>query len=110
MPKTAQQLGITEKAKHTPEPWVARDTNVFAYTPGCGTWIANTSVALRAASVPEQIANARLIAAAPDMLKALKDVTRILEAVRYTAGIGNKQIERIEKARAVLDKATGAQS
>lgn len=48
------------------------------------------------------LGRANKIAAAPLMYEALKDTLRILKAVRYTAGLGKKQIERIEAAEAVL--------
>lgn len=49
--------------------------------------------------------DARLIAAAPELLAALKDTTRILDAVRMSAGLGKKQIERVEAAKAAIAKA-----
>lgn len=36
-----------------------------------------------------------------DLVAALKDICRICEAVRYTAGLGRHQWERVEKARAL---------
>ena len=42
-----------------------------------------------------------------ELLDSLRDVTRIVEAMRYTAGLGKGQKERLEKARAVIAKATG---
>lgn len=51
--------------------------------------------------------NSRLIVAAPELLVSLKSVTRICEAMRYTAGLGKTQMERIEKAKAVIAKAEG---
>lgn len=50
-------------------------------------------------------ANARLISAAPELYAGLSDALRMLEAVRYTTGLGKKQLERIEKAKAALAKA-----
>lgn len=51
-------------------------------------------------------ANARLIAAAPDMLEALKWAAEILESYKnQKCGI---HIDAIEKARAAIAKATGA--
>jgi hypothetical protein len=55
----------------------------------------------------ETTANARLIAAAPELLDALKGVTRILEAFRSTHQFGKTQTERLEKARAIVAKAEG---
>lgn len=57
-------------------------------------------------NVPEEAAaNARLIAAAPDLLEALKDVLRIAKA----ASIGvTGNAKRIERADAAIARATGA--
>jgi hypothetical protein len=40
-----------------------------------------------------------------DLTTSLADVLRILEAVRMSAGLGTKQIARMEAAKAVLAKA-----
>ena len=37
-----------------------------------------------------------------DLLASLQDVVRICEAMRYTAGLGKNQVERIEKAKALI--------
>lgn len=37
-----------------------------------------------------------------ELADALKDMLRILRAVRFSAGLGKKQIERMEKAESVL--------
>ena len=42
-----------------------------------------------------------------DLLETLKDVTRMLEAVRLTVGLGRGQIDRLEKAQAVIAKSEG---
>ena len=56
-------------------------------------------------------ANASLVAAAPDLLARLKDVTRILEAGTYTVGLGKGQIERLAQAKAAIRLAeTGERS
>lgn len=58
----------------------------------------------------ERIANARLIAAAPELLAALKSVLPILEAVKFTVGLKGNQLKRMSAARAAIAKATGAAS
>lgn len=40
-----------------------------------------------------------------DTTGAILDLARMLEAVRYSSGLGKKQWERVEKARAVAAKA-----
>lgn len=53
----------------------------------------------------EAAANARLIAAAPEMLDSLKGCIRMLEAVSYTAGLDKHQMERLAKAKAIIAEA-----
>lgn len=43
-----------------------------------------------------------------ELEKTLGDVLRIAKAVRYTAGLGKQQMERIDRAEAVLNAAKGA--
>jgi hypothetical protein len=52
------------------------------------------------------LANARMFAAAPDLLAALQSVLPILDAVRFTTGLGKNQLSRIEKANAAIKLAT----
>ena len=52
-------------------------------------------------------ANARLIAAAPELLEELKGLVRFADAVRVQVGMGKTQIECLEKARTVIAKAEG---
>lgn len=58
------------------------------------------------AAVTEE-ADARLIAAAPELLEALRGLARFCDAVRVQVGMGKHQIERLEKARAAIAKAVG---
>ena len=90
-------------AKHTPGPWTIVD-------PEAGGWCVQsrdmTSKARNGGFVsavcpgPDGPANARLIAAAPDMLAALER----LEAVREPGD----EIAALEQARAAIAKAKGA--
>lgn len=84
-------------SKHTPGPWMCRaypqvvdlpkaskmiviesdDENSYHIGFAC-SWIDNPETA------KEAMANARLIAAAPDMLEALIDVRRALELANFT--------------------------
>lgn len=43
-----------------------------------------------------------------DLIAVAKDVTRMLEAVRYTAGLGQGQRERLQKAKSAIIRAEGA--
>lgn len=94
-------------SKHTPGPWKITQESVdpewHIITAVGGRIMAN--VHIEPGNHMDE-ANACLLVAAPDLLAALRDILRILEAVRFTAGLGKKQMERIEKARAVLAKAT----
>lgn len=38
-------------------------------------------------------------------VRAIEDLARICDAVRHTAGLGKKQMERVEKARVIADEA-----
>lgn len=62
--------------------------------------------------IPETTANARLIAAAPDLLEALRDLlSRAQEALDQTAthdGLAN--CDALARCRAVIAKATGDQT
>lgn len=42
-----------------------------------------------------------------ELLAATKDLARILEAVRMSAGLGKGQVERIAKAKMIMLKAEG---
>jgi hypothetical protein len=42
-----------------------------------------------------------------DLLGSLEDVVRICKAMRFTVGLGKGQIERIERAEALIAKAKG---
>lgn len=53
-------------------------------------------------------ANARLMAAAPELLEACKGLVRYAEAVRHSAGMGKEQLKRLESAKAAIARATGA--
>ena len=50
-------------------------------------------------------ANARAIATLPEMVEAFSALLPILEALRFTVGLGKHQMARIERAKAVLAKA-----
>lgn len=95
-------------AQHTPGPWRANSSLIEG--PQMALQIASVSrpkLGHAPRSDDEARANAALIAAAPDLLAALKDAARILEAVRFSAGLGKTQIERMERAKATIAKAEG---
>lgn len=95
-------------AKHTPGPWEIRDVNVTFISIGApehhslaDTWAIDEGV------TTEQLhANARLIAAAPELLEALEQISHA-EAATYD-DIHAAIQDLVGIARAVIAKATGA--
>ena len=104
-------------SEHTKGPWIIEGENRhggrFIRTPddsrGYHVAICDTyDVEMRHDQAGETEANARLIAAAPDMLAALRDLTESCACARY---VGNpKEADRLcpgcENARAIIRKAT----
>ncbi|HZF98292.1 MAG TPA: hypothetical protein VEY92_08630 [Pseudoxanthomonas sp.] len=104
--------------KHTPGPWewvckwasyslVASNGQTVADDGSAGN---EYSPSIDPGDNGESGANARLIAAAPDLLEALKEAMQSLEYVHRAhpenTGIA-KRIEDINRARAAIAKATG---
>ena len=92
------------QAKHTPGPW-----NICASTPSLieaahhnvnDVTIAQAFEPQGSASLPEMWANARVIAAAPDLLAALQEVVEI----------SDRKHDAWDKARAAIARARGEQS
>jgi hypothetical protein len=83
--------------QHTPGPWSDRNGRIFQ-TDREELTIANVGRAFDGDYSP---ANARLIAAAPDLLEALKDALCALECC-------GKDYPAASKAQAAIAKATGA--
>ena len=94
-------------SKHTPGPWVVYDDSNDGKTNRMEIAARGKTVARIYHSVPEEdLPNARLIAAAPDLLELLEDVI----------SIGGGMVEEIygycfvEQARAAIAKATGGEA
>ena len=90
---------------HTPGPWTAK-----AYATGVVSATKHVVATIPqgySARIPpeERVGNARLIAAAPEMLEALKQVTNAF--ARYISGSEGHYYE-ITQARAAIAKAEGA--
>lgn len=90
--------------KHTPGPWHAADIRLRGHNPkmdGCDIGAANgANVALafhqpHDREIQETIANARLIAAAPELLEALKSALAVGQIVG-----GSKDVARAAIAKA----------
>lgn len=105
-----------EKSNHTPGPWISsltgttvtatvtREINGKIRT--FEQKIATTPVGLDAF---ERVANAQLIAAAPDLLEALRGMLEVY-GVRECSPFNNAtltEVELCDMARTAIDKATG---
>ena len=90
--------------QHTPGPWttdVVRSTNYTLRIIKAGTdWIAHVHTQSTESDIPRDVSNARLIAAAPELLEALEG---------YISDCTNDECERCIKARSVIAKARGTQ-
>lgn len=101
-------------AAHTPGPWT-HGAHAHAGEPVI-TDAHGHNIAFCNADRPEDEANARLIAAAPDLLAALSGLLELTEAMRDTialepglSGLLQTNSPRISAARAALAKAKGIQ-
>jgi hypothetical protein len=100
-------------AQHTPGPWkVKAGTNaVLAGRKQICSHV-NAASALPVNMLEDQEiaqANARLIAAAPELLDALQELTQIASVLEATClGDSRAKENRMDRARAAIAKATGA--
>jgi hypothetical protein len=85
--------------RHTPGPWNAEGKAI------CGDGVVVAHTTMRGGQ--DWLANARLIAAAPDLLEALREILTLTE--RLAAGTRDETDERIGSARAAIEKAEGGQ-
>jgi hypothetical protein len=89
-------------SNHTKGPWVIRCSGDVGQQGGA--LVASVyPVSLCVRTTAENKANARLIAAAPDLLEALDELANGYAGNRFDVGI----VDRIKKARAALAKARG---
>ena len=96
-------------ANHTPGPWAHHNTPTpFIYVNAGGLPICQiyTSTA-HGQSMGEQFANARLIAAAPELLEALQ---KMLPELRGLSIVSDTAAEMLREAEAAIAKATGEQT
>ena len=99
-----------DEAKHTPGPWLTHKegfSSIYIESRiGGGMLQEVASCGPTGEGRDQQEANARLIAAAPELLEALKEVVEILDEV---LGFGTEPSHGniAAKARAVIAKATG---
>ncbi len=104
---------MSAKSKHTPGPWVLgalrrefRQINAVSCEQ---PWEEFASVAVKLDGIPskEGEANARLIAAAPDLLEALTLCLRFAETEANQEDACYDAKPAVEKARAAIAKAEG---
>lgn len=99
------------KQSHTPGPWVSRNNMVFG---GKKCICSNVNAASPtpqniAEDVAMSIANARLMAAAPELLEALQGMIEVYGG-QYNDDClpkSSTELELIQQARAAIAKATG---
>lgn len=82
-------------AKHTPRPWRARGSVVYLGNEG----------RLDLHDAPNPVANARLIAAAPDLLAALRVLVACEGGKWHIERYAREREEALEAARAAIAKA-----
>lgn len=98
---------------HTPGPWSTHaqgDANHYAILLENGKWLAALQFNGEQTEA-QQLANAKLIAAVPELLQALADLVANQRAGWIAAGFTTEQIEAmpyLKAPRAALAKATGA--
>lgn len=103
--------GTADRAQHTPGPWEAIQSE---YSYGFAIQHSGSSIAavwpenLRGQTLPSQ-ANARLIAAAPDLLEALEaEMADLEEDIRWSEDSDlARLVERRNRALAAIVKAKG---
>lgn len=85
-------------SKHTSGPWTVgdevRNKQVHVYAP---QWRVTGYVPVRATSVEEDMANARVMAAAPDLLEACKKASTCASIPDYVMDVIRTAIEKAER-------------
>ena len=97
-------------SKHTPGPWMASQNEVISVASTAERVVITVNVVEceTGAPIPEQaIIDARLIAAAPDLLAALKTCVFVVETLAHLRGMEAELLPHAEFARAAIAKATG---
>lgn len=86
--------------KHTPGPWTLAGGITGQDENGMRSPIATISNSWRNREIDD--ANARLIAAAPELLEALRNISSVFEVM-----VGNKKSDVLASARCAIAKAEG---
>lgn len=104
---------MTTDTTHTPGPWIIEAPSDYAIRDKAnGFLIARCPYNHSEGASDERresTANARLIAAAPELLQALKDALYCLETVAKNEGF-DIEVGVVPQARAAIAKATGRES
>ena len=93
--------------KHTPGPWDASYRDGGARIMAGSITLANILQGGHAGSLAEQYANARLIAAAPELLAALRELLELHRPTRAKQRTIEARDAAIASAVAAIDKAEG---
>ena len=107
----AELRNVKQTPMHTPEPWESNRNGSYWSILGPdrnlhGDGITSVPVAVVVQSNPEATANSRLIAAAPELLRALTEIVSQIDQ----GGLGGKVFSRdacISAARAAISNANG---
>ena len=98
------------KAAFTPGPWRVIETNLLAHTGDHVADISNGLMVVAMAKLGDPLADAQLIAATPELLKALieltSDVTDRFDMSSATTNSGMKVL--VKQSLAAITKATGS--
>jgi hypothetical protein len=101
--------------KHTPGPWVANG-NIVKANDCYGPWVADTDVMLRHkpnkqhVSHAEQRENAKLIAAAPDLLDVAESAVEFIEAALFGSVHDENARHYAGRLRDAIAKAKGEEA
>lgn len=94
-------------SKHTPGPWFVRepDNGIYDTDDEIANVVARGPYGLNTLAEDVELADARLIAAAPDLLETLRDIVAVYA---HVINRGPRESALLTRARAAIAKATGA--
>lgn len=103
---------MSEERKYTPGPWIEDDELGWVIPTDTRTQYGGAIAHAYGDNEEQQAANARLIAAAPELLEALEDLDRILDGPLADSITGDVMAEAgaytaLTNARAAIAKAKG---
>jgi len=93
--------------KHTPAPWIDNGEGLIVSNKGDVATIAAAYDLHNDYTGTEQEANARLIAAAPELLELLEGLTFIAETVAHLRGLERDILPTTDKARKLIARVKG---